>query len=246
MWRALVLVSIISVPYAALSVRARLHGLPPVPTNTMDVDMPPEILRFWRSTALDQRATTGLIWPSWSADYNRVREFDLGSISDDVPRAELAQLIDRLSRTEQGSPFPREIDQGFGELATRFASEHPIYGRVAVPLVRIGRIWTWPDRQFFSGWEGLSASQWERWRTGYRATLLLISGLALLGTFGWPLSRLSALFLLYVIGRTCFLVSSNLTMLETRYLVEFVPVMEFLAALVLGRLLGMFTRRQSS
>jgi hypothetical protein len=243
--RALVLISIALVPYAALSVRAIAQGLPPVPTNTVDLDLPPGILNFWRSTALDQRATTGLIWPSWSGEYHKVRELALESVSGYIPRSELVALINQLSMTERGSPFPLKLDQGFDRLATRFTSEHLIYARVAVPLLRIMRIWTWPDKQFFSGWEGLSTSQSEQWRTAYRITLLFIAGLPLLGVFGPQLRRLSALLFLYVIGRTCFLVSSNLTMLETRYLVEFFSVMEFLAALVLGSLIGALTKKRA-
>ncbi len=234
--RALVLIVVVAIPYTALSARAMLRGLPWVPVNTIDVDMPPGVVGFWRLTALDQRATSQLLWPSWSREYARVRHLELEALSTDVSRTELVPLLDRLSSTVPGTPFPAELDKEFTELAGSVAAEHPLATLVGVPLVRSARIWTWPDRLFLSGWSGLGDEGWENWRTLYRILLLLLSGVALMSMFNLQVRRLSALLFLYLAGRTCFLAA--LTMLETRYLVEAFPVMELLGIVVIGGLIA--------
>jgi hypothetical protein len=236
--RAIVVVMLATLPYAALSLRAIERKLPAFPTNAMDLDMPPNIVRFWKTVALDQRATSGLIWETWSRHYDNVRALDFRSLSSFVPRDALTQLVDGVSLLAEGSQFPEQLDQRFGTVATEVASAHPIQTRLGIPIVRAVRLWTWPDHQFYSGWEGVQ--EWiygEGWRTAYRVLLLLICGFAVVVRWRHPVRQLAILVALYVIGRTCFLVSP-LTLLETRYLVETFPPLEFVAVVTVEQLIA--------
>jgi hypothetical protein len=81
---------------------------------------------------------------------------------------------------------------------------------------------------FLSGWEGLGYGEdsTEAWRTTYRLLLVVIVVLALF-TGGRRLRPLTILLLVYVSARSWFFASMGL--LETRYLVEMFPLMEFVA-----------------
>jgi hypothetical protein len=227
---------LLAIPLGALSVRAMLHGLPPIPAQNVTEELAPNLLRFWSAHALDQRATSGLIWPSWTRDYPRIRELASGAVSAAVPRDELAQLLDRLAATEPRTDFPAALDSTFGALSDRVAAEHPVATRVGVPLARSFRLWAYPDGIFYSGWQGVGefAERWEPWRAAYRLGLLGVVVLLCIRASTPRMRQAGGLVLLYVAARTGFLIWPGVNALETRYLVEAIPLLEILVLWVVG------------
>lgn len=226
-------ISVLAVtPYAAMAIRAVRIGLPIAPSNVLDEDLPAGLLRFWRTTALDQRAVIQLIWPVWSHRYETVKSVDSAAIVGAARGDDFRQLLAQLSVIPPTADIPASIDTAFGDLARRFTRQHPVRSRFGVPFTRAVRMWTMEDGQYSSGWQStvLASPTWESGRTAYRITILVLCVVA--GALAGGQIRTAAILVLgFAVARTAFLVSVPITMLESRYLAVFAPLLEVVGVL---------------
>jgi len=175
-------------------------------------------------------------------------------------KAQVEALVAALQR-HIGESFPADIDDAFGELAqTRIAAD-PLRFYLWLPLLRMAKLWVNPVNS--SGWpvsldenrgdgslvqlalEYPVAAVTKVGTAAYRAALMF--GAMILGV--WAVAKresvvlpIVVLALVYAIGRTAPLAS--LALIETRYIVECVPILE--VALVVGAWRMLSGRTQSN
>ncbi len=255
--RGLVVAAMIAgAPFLAWTVRSHLAGLPWSPIaalSNQDRSAAPAgyfaWLRTWQVNQYDLPTNS---WPVLTQEYSRV-VLTPRAVAGATPgeARDLAQLFAELANHDHEA-FPPEIDAALGKLAADMRAREPIRHWVLLPLARAG--WAW-----FNPFTSYAWPQFERagrtsvdyvtmnWRSfldepsflvarvvpnAWRIAALLTLVIAPLfwRRLGVDARRVYWLTLLYLVLRTAAF--AMIAGVETRYIVETVPLLECLAVLV--------------
>ena len=214
-------------PAALWGARAMAAGQPPWPDNPLVG--PPGVIEFFKAAEVRQELVKYFLWPVINRQYSDIAKLPHNSIATGLDDPRLHPTIEELSRVPDGTELPQEIDQGLLSIARRFRNEQPVYSHVGVPLIRAGLLWSARDSQFNArwpdGWAWFMAPISQFYKIAIALASLLILCLAIVRQ-----NKFLIYFAIAAIGatvaRTVFLV--NIPMLEMRYLVHGVPLVETL------------------
>jgi hypothetical protein len=232
-WRQLgVLIALFAALAGAIQILAAALGLPPVPPNHPPPQaLPPGLVKFWRTAAVNQDLTRSLVWRPWVREYaEAARIYDERSISSRFDRAAVRNLIERLGKLPDGSAFPADLDADFRGLADEFRTKHGLYLIIVLPLERLWHMLLDPDLVHV-GWR---VDKLEPLRQALRPLLLV--GLVVCVALGRRM-RLSPIVwgaAAYAVLRLLFMASVPISALEIRYLTPMYPVLEMATACVLA------------
>ena len=224
----------IIIPMSLLVVRALAVGLPPVPTmlNAGPDELPPGIVKFWRTTSIRQTSTSVLLWNVWNRDYESIAtSFDDRAVVGTVPRPALHDALMSLSALRRGEPVPAELDARYAKLADDAAAAGGATYWPSVWLHRAVTLWTAGDEITKSGLAGDFEAVLRIYRT---LLVLIVLSAPMLFPSATPERSLAVGVAAAVVARTLFLVVMN--GLETRYLAPVLPSMELLAVMLVATL----------
>ena len=180
---------------------------------------------------------------TWLIDYSSMEDFAFKvsgeTVSmDDIPnrafsdsqeRAEVAKLIDEYNEKVDITP---QMDTAFGRIADRHIQEHPIRYYLITPFLRLTCMWLRPRTEmlpFDTHWWAFEDDLHDSlWSVGLMLLNLAFIAVAMVGIFRGPPMRYIALFLLYLVVRSVFLMYMGAA--EQRYTLEAFPCLWILGA----------------
>ncbi len=263
--RGFAIALIVSLPFAAWSLRSGLQGLGWLPPMSVTTDGRPVArgVMSWLSTWVEnQYQLSASVWPLLTGDYAGIRP------PDDVANLPAVRdLLDRLQALPPRAPVPAALDEAFAGLARTQREANPVEAHLWLPLRRAVAMWGnprvamgWPpdidgaDRQRIAALVG--SAQWRALGTQYGPALatrvlangwrlaclaLLVAGLCLWRRLPAADRAVLAAALLALAART--LAFSLTPFVETRYLTAALGWGDVAAALVCCALWTMIRSR---
>lgn len=239
--RIAAVVGLALVPYGFLMARAASAGLSLHPSAiAKEGALPGGVIEFFRTAALDERGTEGLLWPVIGRTYERVDTTALDAFRSDLPKHTLAGLLVALQRTPSGEPVSQVLNARFAHVAKDLAGR-PIRTWIALPLER--------SRRVVHRWLGVGVP-FSAWGRG-GASIVMVGGSLLVLAGAMLTKRLrhsplgAAMGLILGIGavRTIFLTLPPVSALEVRYMMPLHPTLEVVAVVALFSMLPPEFRR---
>jgi hypothetical protein len=203
--------------------RAAIVGLPLFPSVANDTYLPKGVMDFWRVAAKNQSFTATFVFPITDQKYKHMAsQFDYSSIAPGFDTPRFRAVLHKISALPSDTALPRKLDADLAELARNPSPK--AWSRLRLLAYRAMAIWCQWDDFYKSGWEDVNdPNRVENFARAYRAAPLMLAAALLFFLRGERLFILGAL-ISYVAVRTCFLAS--LSLLETRFLVPMLPVIE--------------------
>jgi len=230
--------SICAMPYLGLMVRAKIVGLPVLPTVFVaESQQTGGLVAFYRAAALDERATKYFLWRIGLNKEISYQPEDM--YSSRVDRTKLRRMFAEFKEAPDGR-IPKHLNDQFADLA-KVLSDNFLATQIEVPLIRAGRIWL--------HWVGHPIQFSDVGKKGPIRTLFIVYSLAVIAgaiagaffcTGALRIVSVSALSLIIV--RTAFLVNIPISALEVRYLDLLFPALDMIAICALWSIVG---QRQS-
>jgi hypothetical protein len=246
---------IAALPLAVWWARSIALGLAPVPTVGVlpgDAMLPSGYISWGNGWVTHQYQNPGWRDPVYLLAHSKIR-IDPRAYDGKQERARVEALLAQVAAYD-GQAFPDHIDEEFAALAAEKAAANPLRHWILRPLERTTRMWFnpynssgWPvslDTLEMTGSGGVGDGVWAlvvsnplramvKGSTAVYRVGLIVAGLSLLV---WSLSRAPPPFraviwlaALYAASKTVFL--NALVLVESRYLIGTVPMLEVAVAL---------------
>jgi hypothetical protein len=263
-YRGLLMIVIISLPLGAWWLRSIRNGLSLLPSTTIsDAGLPiAKGYTAWWKTWIShqyQYRTSVFVVSVGSYQLMDIPDAAFRSVSE---KAKVEELISDLA-SYKGQPLPKYIDDQFAAIADSRRHSEPVYQWLGLPLIRAAIMWTnpmissgWPV-SLMSGDTGLNANDGIKELilanstqvmvkvsvALYRNLLLVVCFVLLVWSMrsrAGPVTFLLAVGFSYAVFRT--IVFAEIGLLENRYLISAVPLLEI--AVSCGLAMWFDARRQ--
>lgn len=180
---------------------------------------------------------------TWVIDYSNIEDVtfkvsgekvDFNDIpdrafSDEQEKQQVALLI---AKYNEDVTLTQELDTEFGKIAARHVREHPFKYYVGMPVMRLIAVWVRPRTEMLPldthWWRFNEDIHDSLWGTGLLLLNLAFLYIAVRGVLHGPPMKYIALFILYLVVRSFFLLLMNAG--EDRYTLEGFPCLFILGA----------------